>query len=312
MKLLTDFLLNINELSMPSHGCSDMGLPEVSEAAQQIIRDYVAAVDKKLSELGFVLEDWDRRELLFGVENSIRLFSIALAKRRGSMVVEAVDAKKAVRHASPTMFIKHALGTPEQYQLGRKTREENFKIFKEHLESLDRPRLLDAGCGWGRQIISYRKRGLKGEFFGVDISKASVHYGKTVDPHINFIVADIQHLPFKDQCFDAVICLAVVTQIRHNKGTENSIREFSRVLNSKGLLELADSFTENVLMTKMLNIMTRLFRIFWHEIGHFCHFSRVRELLEENGFTELKAIKLRPTIISLLFGNIYDLLAYKN
>jgi len=188
-----------------------MRLPEVSEAAQQIIRDYVAAVDKKLSELGFVLEDWDRRELLFDVENSSRLFSMVLARRRCSMVVEAVDAKKAVRHASPTFLIKHALGTPEQYQLGRKTREENFKIRKKHLESLDSPRLLDAGCGWGRQIISYRKRGLRGEFFGVDISKVSVHYGKTVDPHINFIVADIQHLPFKDQCFDAVICLAVLT-----------------------------------------------------------------------------------------------------
>lgn len=297
-------------LSIFRHGCSDMRLPEVSEA-QQIIRDYVVAVDEKLDELGFVLEDLDRRELLFDVENSVRLFSMVLARRRGSMVVEAVDAKKAVRHANPTMLVKHALGTPEQYKLMRKISEENFKIFREHLESLDSPRILDAGCGWGRQIISYRRRGLRGEFFGVDVSKASVHYGKTVDPHINFIVADIQHLPFKDQCLDAVICLAVVTEIGHNKGTENSIREFSRVLKSKGLLELADSFTENVLMTKMLNVITRLFRIFLHEIGHFCHFNRVGELLEENGFKELKAIKLRPTIIPLLFGNIYDLLTYK-
>ena len=215
-----------------------MRLPEVSEAAQQIIRDYIAAVDKKLSELGFVLEDWDRRELLFDVENSSRLFSMVLAKRRGSMVVEAVDAKKAVRHANPNMLIKHVLGKPEEYQLEKKTREENFRIFKEHMESLDSPRLLDAGCGWGRQIISYRKRGLRGEFFGVDISKTSVHYGKTVDPHINFIVADIQHLPFKDQCFDAVICLAVLTQIRHNKGTENSIRSSHECSIQKGYLNL--------------------------------------------------------------------------
>lgn len=58
-------------------------LPEISEEARRIIRDYVDAVDRKLDELGFVLEERGRRELLFNVENAMQLYSIKLAKKEG-------------------------------------------------------------------------------------------------------------------------------------------------------------------------------------------------------------------------------------
>jgi len=288
-----------------------MKLPKVSEEAEQVIQDYTVSVDEKLKELGFVLEDRCRKEFLFNVTNAGRLFSMMLAMKRGSMVVEVTNAKKAVKHASPTMLIKHALGTPEQYFQARKIQDEHFTMFKQYVEQHRKPRLLDAGCGWGRQIASYHNRGLKAEFFGVDINRQSVQYGKSVIPDAHFLVADIQYLPFRNNCFDVTICLAVVNQIKHSKGTENSIREFSSILNLKGLLELEDAFTENKLMTGALNFLARFLRVFLPEIGHFCQFNQVKKLFIESGFTNIQTEKVRPTVIPLLFGNISYFLATK-
>lgn len=289
-----------------------MKLPTVSTEAQLIIRSYVTAVDEKLNELSFVLEGWHRRQFLLNVEHTCRLYSMILAQERGSASVESVDAKKAIGHATPEMLVRHALGTSEQHLRGKKIADEHFKILSQHMESLHEPQLLDAGCGWGRQLVSYRERGMRGDFFGVDISRMSIRYGKTVDRHTNFVAADIQHLPFKNQCFDAVVCLAVVSRIRHSRGTGNSIREFSRVLKPEGLLELVDSFTENWLTTQALNLAARFLRALLPEIGHFCQLSRVKELLKLNGFVDVKAERVGPTVAPLLFGNLCSFLATRS
>ena len=289
-----------------------MKLPTISTEAQQIIRDYVAAVDEKLNELSFDLEDWRRRQFLLNVEHGWRLYSMMLAQKRGSASVESIDAKKAIGHATPEMLIRHALGTSKRYLGEKKTADEHFKILSQRMESLREPQLLDAGCGWGRQLVSYRERSLSGDFFGVDISRMSIRYGKTVDPHTHFVAADIQHLPFKNQCFDAVVCLAVVSRIRHSGGTENSIREFSRVLKPEGLLELVDAFTENWLTTQALNLAARFLRVLLPEIGHFCQLNRVKELLKLNGFVDVKAERVGPTVAPLLFGNLCSFLATRS
>jgi ubiquinone/menaquinone biosynthesis C-methylase UbiE len=286
-----------------------MKLPTVSAEAQQIIHDYVAAVDKKLNEFSFDLEDWHRRQFLLNVEHSWRLYSMMLAQKRGSASVESVDAKKTISHATPEMLVRHALGTSEQHLRQKKIADEHFKLLSERMKSLRERQLLDAGCGWGRQLVSYRERGMRGDYFGVDINPMSIRYGKAVAPDAHFVAADIQYLPFRNQCFDAVVCLAVVSRVKHRQGTKNSIREFSRVLKPEGLFELLDSFTENWLTTQVLNLAARIFRVILPEIGHFCQLNNVKEFLNLNGFVDIKAERVGPTAAPLLFGNLYSFLA---
>ena len=64
--------------------------------------------------------------------------------------------------------------------------------------------VLDLGCGIGQTLISCD---LKPETFacGVDIDAESLAYGKGLSPHIHFVCARGERLPFRDDSFEVVI-----------------------------------------------------------------------------------------------------------
>jgi len=68
-------------------------------------------------------------------------------------------------------------------------------------------RVLDVGCGHGFQSIDAAKAG--GEVTGVDIDAASLEQARSAaareSVNANFYKADVQHLPFADASFDAVV-----------------------------------------------------------------------------------------------------------
>ncbi len=78
-----------------------------------------------------------------------------------------------------------------------------------------RRRVLDAGCGDGRNLVYFLRRGFT--CFGVDQDPAAVEHVRglaaTLSPKLplhNFYIGDIEHLPWDDRSMDAVICSAVL------------------------------------------------------------------------------------------------------
>jgi SAM-dependent methyltransferase len=232
---------------------------EFSKEAEAVVRDFIEAVSRKIEELGFRMSDARRRDILLGAEHSLRFFSFKQAKKRGSKVIEGNDAQKAARHMNPTALVKHGLGNHQTFLRVEELRDRHFQALTRTLASSDEPRILDAGCGYGRQLMHYKRYGVRGESFGVDVDEDAVRYGKSVDPSINFVRADIQGtLPFKENVFDAVICIGVLHETRQRLGVQKAMQEFAGVLRSGSLLYLTDAFTRSRIIAALAYLASKI------------------------------------------------------
>ena len=104
----------------------------------------------------------------------------------------------------------------------------------------DRSRVLDAGCGDGRNLRYLLARGFS--CWGVDRDPAALEHvrrlaeavGGEVDPD-RFQVADMDRLPWPDASFDAVVCSAVLHFADDAAHFERMVDELWRVLAPRGL-----------------------------------------------------------------------------
>ena len=103
-----------------------------------------------------------------------------------------------------------------------------------------RRRVLDAGCGDGRNLVYLLQRGV--ECFGVDrdetaiaaIRRLAAARAPALD-EFHFRVADLTRLPFADSSMDAVICSAVLHFAEDEAEWEAMVSEAWRVLAAGGL-----------------------------------------------------------------------------
>ena len=104
----------------------------------------------------------------------------------------------------------------------------------------DRPRVLDAGCGDGRNLRYLLAQGF--ECCAVDRDPGSVAHirrlaeslGGDGDPE-RFQVADVDRLPWPEASFDAVVCSAVLHFADDAAHFERMVEELWRVLAPRGL-----------------------------------------------------------------------------
>src|SRR6266550_653694 len=103
-----------------------------------------------------------------------------------------------------------------------------------------RRRLLDAGCGDGRNLIYFLRRGFT--CFGIDRDTAAVDHVRRLAerlapalPAENLQQGDLQHLPWPDASVDAVICSAVLHFASDEMHFARMIHEMWRVLTPGGL-----------------------------------------------------------------------------
>ena len=119
---------------------------------------------------------------------------------------------------------------------------DSLSLFKEH----GTQRILDLGCGVGRNSIYLGKEGF--DVVGVDISRSALKKTKAWSkiegiPNVTVLQASMTLLPFIRQTFHAVVSVSVIHHAL-KKDIQKTIREIHRVLKDNGL------FIANLLSTK--------------------------------------------------------------
>ena len=105
-------------------------------------------------------------------------------------------------------------------------------------------RILDYGCGYGRTLVELSAGGFQ-NLVGVDFSRAMLARARVVVPEAGLARNDGHSLPFKNECFDAVLLFAVLTCIPADGEQRVLLAEVKRVLRTGGLLYISDLLVNN-------------------------------------------------------------------
>lgn len=99
------------------------------------------------------------------------------------------------------------------------------------LKLSSRDKVLDVGCGSGLFCRLAHKKGA--DVTGIDACSPLLEEAKRRDSTINYIIGEMEELPFEDNYFD-VVC--AFNSIQYAESVENAIVEFKRVLKDSGKL----------------------------------------------------------------------------
>jgi len=153
------------------------------------------------------------------------LFAIVLAVMQSDIMM-----KRELR--------SHYNGISSFYE--RRKRQVYLNILKKSIQNLPSGRTVDLGCGPGI-ALSW----LKGERIGVDFSQESLrraHRGP------DYIVADVEASPFRDESFDVAICLDVIEHVP----TLNIIDEAHRIIADGGVFHIGTADYKYALILEVL------------------------------------------------------------
>lgn len=102
-------------------------------------------------------------------------------------------------------------------------------------------RVLDAGCGYGRNLVHLLREGC--EVFAVDMDRAGVEHVRRLSaslgtglPAENFQVAPLEQIPFPDAFADVVLCNSVLHFARDEEHFRAMLAELWRVVRPGGML----------------------------------------------------------------------------
>lgn len=102
-------------------------------------------------------------------------------------------------------------------------------------------RVLDAGCGYGRNLVHLLREGC--EVYALDEDAGGVEHVRNLSraldaglPAENFRVGPIERMPFPDELADVVICNAVLHFARDEAHFRSMLAELWRVLKPGGML----------------------------------------------------------------------------
>jgi len=100
--------------------------------------------------------------------------------------------------------------------------------------------ILDLGCGNGRNLIPFAKK--RFDCYGIDFSKNMIKNAKKSFKEnklkAKFKQGELTKIPFKDNYFDYIICLASFHHL-NKKEQSTSLKEIKRILKPKGKLFIA-------------------------------------------------------------------------
>jgi len=106
----------------------------------------------------------------------------------------------------------------------------------------DGSKVLDVGCGNGRALQLLKDK--NASYIGIDNSdkliKEARAMGVNASVKSHFLVGDILNLPFKDNEFDVLLCIAVLHHIPSKELRYKAMQEMRRVLKPHGILIMAN------------------------------------------------------------------------
>jgi SAM-dependent methyltransferase len=175
-----------------------------------------------------------------------------------------------------------------------------IKPLLESIELRAGVRLLDVATGPGSVAAQARKLGAR--TIGVDLSPGMIALARQAHPDIEFSVAEVEHLPFADSSFDALVCNF---GLGHFPRPEAAIAECVRILRPGGRIALSwwDDFSKSRIQG--------LFREAISEIGaapppdvpkgysilRFADAEAFRRLLEDVGLAEVTVMTHQTTYL---------------
>jgi len=119
----------------------------------------------------------------------------------------------------------------ERFSRARKNIWPEFNFLFEEVK--EKERVLDLGCGNGR----FYEKLMNTNYTGIDSSQKLIEIAKKNYPNVDFKVASAFDIPFKNEEFDRIYCLAVLHHIPQ-KYHSRFLEETKRVLKNGGLLIL--------------------------------------------------------------------------
>lgn len=169
------------------------------------------------------------------------------------------------------------------------------------IRSLKPSLVLDAGCGEGWTSYVVQRGGYK--VIACDLSKDQLSKARDLfkkgEENIPLILSSVTHLPFKQECYDSVICLDV---IEHIPDMKLALDECHRVLKRGGQLCISvPGLLHGIIYDKILlklpfsKIILKKLGLSSDELGHF-HVhqlsSNFSSILENQGFKVTKFYNL--------------------
>jgi len=196
------------------------------------------------------------------------------------------------------------------------------RVFTNFLACVGEPpqRILDAGCGTGKAATYFSDLGY--EVYGLDLSQGMLREAQgqnTENPNFQPLIGNMKVLPFPDEAFSGVWCMAALVHL-DRQGKREALREYSRVLEPGGHLYIS---VQNLLSKKHLQ---RVWQSSWSHLGYddenrfYQHPKSAREILNDkkiwSRFMEGYAMlddrpwhfPTKPELVSLFRDNGLDII----
>ena len=229
---------------------------EFTEGASLVILNYVQSVRTRMSSLASAQGDEKRlfETFLSDYENTIKFLANRLSFARDAKVVDTRDVRSAVSkmwielHRSRRIFALHY-----KEVLG------DIDAVKDGLKGLEKPLILDVGCGWGRASrgvnnLLDRRAGV----IGVDLDLFALKYGRSIDGEGCYLKSHMSHLPFRDHAFDVAISNMALHEIDEANDKRQAFAEIARVLKTSGIAYVSEPFVSSYVARLFQNLLHRL------------------------------------------------------
>lgn len=157
------------------------------------------------------------------------------------------------------------------------------KILKEAVDAVSRVKdglLLEVGVGSGRVALPLMKD-TTSQFVGLDLSKDMLKNARikmsAYKQRSNLLLGDAEHLQFRNNVFDTIICISTLHYLLSPKAT---LEEFSRALKRKGIFLYGDVVVHEL---DHNNFLDKLEKTISHAHAKYSKPSEMKRLIESCG-----------------------------
>jgi len=161
-------------------------------------------------------------------------------------------------------------------------------------------KVLDLGCGNARNLVPFSEKGF--ECFGVDFSEEMIKLAKK-RLKAEFKLGDILEIPYKDDNFDYIICVAAFHHVK-KVDQEKGLQEIKRVLKPNGKLYITgwNKWQKGkFFLKKEANIPWKMKDKTYDRYNYLFNYLELKKLVKKSGFNIEK--------ISGMFGKNIEVLA---